>query len=68
MKEKTEVETNNLLYMSSELVMLNRITKSLELQVEINKKRIAEIEDYIKENQVKIRVVEDGNDEQRGNT
>ena len=54
--------------MSSELVMLNRITKSLELQVEINKKRIAEIEDYIKENQVKIRVVEDGNDEQRGNT
>ena len=58
----------NLLYMSSELVMLNRITKSLELQVEINKKRIAEIEDYIKENQVKIRVVEDGNDEQRGNT
>ena len=62
MKEKTEVETNNLLYMSSELVMLNRITKSLELQVEINKKRIAEIEDYISENQIKIRVIENGND------
>ena len=61
MKEKTEVETNNLLYMASELVMLNRITKSLELQVELNKKRIAEIEDYISENQIKIRVVEDGN-------
>ena len=63
MKEKTEVETNNLLYMSSELVMLNRITKSLELQVEINKKRIAEIEDYISENQIKIRVIENGNDD-----
>lgn len=62
MKEKTEVETNNLLYMSSELVMLNRITKSLELQVELNKKRIAEIEDYISENQIKIRVIENGND------
>ena len=62
MKEKPEVETNNLLYMSSELVMLNRITKSLELQVEINKKRIAEIEDYISENQIKIRVKENGND------
>ena len=56
------METNNLLYMSSELVMLNRITKSLELQVEINKKRIAEIEDYISENQIKIRVIENGND------
>ena len=63
MKEKTEVETNNLLYMSSELVMLNRITKSLELQVELNKKRIAEIEDYISENQIKIRVIENGNDD-----
>ena len=56
------METNNLLYMSSELVMLNRITKSLELQVELNKKRIAEIEDYISENQIKIRVIENGND------
>ena len=63
MKEKTEVETNNLLYMSSELVMLNRITKSLELQVELNKKRIAEIEDYISENQIKIRLKEDGNND-----
>lgn len=58
------METNNLLYMSSELVMLNRITKSLELQVEINKKRIAEIEDYISENQIKIRVKEDVVDNQ----
>ena len=57
------METNNLLYMSSELVMLNRITKSLELQVELNKKRIAEIEDYISENQIKIRLKEDGNND-----
>ena len=53
------METNNLLYLSSELVTLNRITKSLELQVEINKKRIAEIEDYIKQNGFKIRITED---------